>query len=71
MKQLAPDSPCPCGGVVGGGESTAAAHPMRKASAKSASTLTYGQCCGRWLEAGARRVYLLTCAATLGGLTDN
>ena len=53
MKQLAPDSPCPCGGVVGGGESTAAAHPMRKASTKSAPTQNYGQCCGRWLEADA------------------
>ena len=53
MTQLAPDSPCPCGGVVGGGESTAAAHPMRKASTKSAPTQNYGQCCGRWLEADA------------------
>jgi len=54
MKRLAPVSPCPCGGVVGGVESTAAAHPVRKASAKSASMLAYGQCCGRWLEADAQ-----------------
>ena len=38
MKLLAPAQPCPCGGV-----------PASKAS----KSITYGQCCGRWLEADA------------------
>ena len=38
MKLLAPAQPCPCGGV-----------PASKAS----KSRTYGDCCGRWLEADA------------------
>ena len=40
MKLLAPEQPCPCGGV-----------PASKAS----KSITYGQCCGRWLEADANQ----------------
>jgi SEC-C motif-containing protein len=46
MKLLAPAQPCPCGGV-----SAIAATPGRKPTTKA--VLTYGQCCGRWLEADA------------------
>ena len=46
MKLLAPAQPCPCGGV-----SAIAATPERKPTTKA--PLTYGQCCGRWLEADA------------------
>ena len=38
MKRLAPAQPCPCGGV---------------STSKASKSLSYGQCCGRWLEAGA------------------
>ena len=38
MKQLAPAQPCPCGGV---------------SAPKASKSLSYGQCCGRWLEAEA------------------
>jgi len=47
MKKLAPAQPCPCGGDV----SAVAAKPGRKVTTKVAPT--YGQCCGRWLEADA------------------
>ena len=46
MKPLAPAQPCPCGGV-----SASSATPERKPTTKAAPT--YGQCCGRWLEADA------------------
>jgi SEC-C motif-containing protein len=46
MKPLAPAQPCPCGGV-----SASSAAPERKPTTKAAPT--YGQCCGRWLEADA------------------
>ncbi len=46
MKLLAPTQPCPCGGA-----SAIAATSGRKPTTKAA--LTYGQCCGRWLEADA------------------
>ncbi len=42
MKRLAPAQPCPCGGV-------SASHTASKAP----KPLSYGQCCGRWLEADA------------------
>ena len=38
MKRLAPAQPCPCGGV---------------STSKASKSLSYGQCCGRWLEADA------------------
>jgi SEC-C motif-containing protein len=53
MKQLAPSQPCPCGGLAGG-ESAKAKQAGRKVQTKSAPTLAYGQCCGRWLEADAQ-----------------
>ena len=46
MKPLAPAQPCPCGGL-----SAIAATQGRMPSTKAA--VTYGQCCGRWLEADA------------------
>lgn len=51
MKLLGPAHPCPCGGVADIGGSAIAAKPGRKPTTKAA--LTYGQCCGRWLEADA------------------
>lgn len=36
MKRLAPAQPCPCGGV---------------STSKASKSLSYGPCCGRWLEA--------------------
>ena len=54
MRQLAPAQPCPCGGWVGGGEFAATDQAGHKATTKSAPTLTYAQCCGRWLEADAQ-----------------
>lgn len=53
MKPLAPAQPCPCGGLVDGDVSAAAARLGRIATTKAAPTLAYGQCCGRWLEADA------------------
>ena len=38
MKLLAPAQPCPCGGV---------------SASKASKSSTYGDCCGRWLEADA------------------
>ena len=38
MKRLTPAQPCPCGGV---------------STSKVSKPLSYGQCCGRWLEADA------------------
>ena len=38
MKRLAPAQPCPCGGV---------------STSKASKSLSYGQCCSRWLEAEA------------------
>ena len=46
MKRLEPAQPCPCGGL-----SAIEATPGRKPTTQAA--LTYGQCCGRWLEADA------------------
>ena len=46
MKRLAPSQPCPCGATtvaMGGGA---------KLAAKKVAPWAYGQCCGRWLEAG-------------------
>ena len=51
MRPLALTQPCPCGGVADIGVSAIAATPGRKPTTKAA--LTYGQCCGRWLEADA------------------
>ena len=51
MKPLAPAHPCPCGGVADIGVSAIAAKPGRKPSSNAA--VTYGQCCGRWLEEDA------------------
>jgi SEC-C motif-containing protein len=53
MKRLAPAQPCPCGGVIWSTVSAAAAKPGRKETTTSAPRLTYGQCCGRLLEADA------------------
>lgn len=53
MKRLAPSEPCPCGRVAHGGFSAAAANLGPKATSKASPTLTYGQCCGPWLEADA------------------
>lgn len=39
MKALAAQQPCPCGRLNGAG--------------KAARPLAYGNCCGRWLDAGA------------------
>ncbi|MFM6991731.1 MAG: YchJ family protein [Rhodoferax sp.] len=38
MKRLAPAQPCPCGGA---------------STSKASKSLSYGQCCGRWLEGDA------------------
>lgn len=38
MKRLAPAQTCPCGGA---------------STSKAPKSLSYGQCCGRWLEADA------------------
>jgi len=46
MKRLEPAQPCPCGGL-----SAIAATPGRKPTTQAA--LTYGRCCGRWLDADA------------------
>jgi len=46
MKRLEPAQPCPCGGL-----SAIAATPGRKPTTQAA--LTYGHCCGRWLDADA------------------
>lgn len=39
MKALVASAPCPCGHVAGPG--------------KSAKSLAFGDCCGRWLDGGA------------------
>ena len=54
MKRLAPAQPCPCGGVIWGTVSAVAAKPRRQETTTSAPRLTYGQCCGRLLEADAQ-----------------
>ena len=43
MKALAFAQPCPCGGGA----------PDTARAGKAAKPITYGQCCGRWLEADA------------------
>ena len=53
MKPLAAQQACPCGRLAGPGGSTMALAPGAKPG-PAGKPLTYGNCCGRWLELAPR-----------------